>query len=148
MVNASGLTTMIFARLSRAYLHIDCVNFLRSSSSHGPGRYAALSSAGSALQRQTNTEPGAVATGSSNNRLICNGHGPGRYSIYERALPVPYLSTHDAERPATNPVATAPRSVFVDPRYQSSCLHNFVFRRKRAAAPNKYRTRSGSDRVQ
>jgi len=40
--------------------------------------YAPLSSAGSELQRQTNTEPGAVATGSSNNKLICNGHGPGR----------------------------------------------------------------------
>jgi hypothetical protein len=28
---------------------------------------------------QTNTEPGAVATGSSNNKLISNRHGPGRY---------------------------------------------------------------------
>ena len=26
-------------------------------------------------------EPGAVATGSSNNKLICNDHGPGRFDV-------------------------------------------------------------------
>jgi hypothetical protein len=41
--------------------------------------YAPLSSARSELLRQTNTEPGAVPTGSSYNKVFCNGHGPGRY---------------------------------------------------------------------
>ncbi|HEY2971173.1 MAG TPA: hypothetical protein VGJ48_01550, partial [Pyrinomonadaceae bacterium] len=65
----------------------------------------------SELQRQTNTEPGAVATGSSYNKLISNDHGPGRYSPFlicrpmilsipeptkSLLLPVPYSWTHDA----------------------------------------------------
>jgi hypothetical protein len=54
---------------------------------------------------------GAVATWSETIRNELIATGPGRYRSS-----VPHLSTHDAERPATDPVATAPGSVFVDPR--------------------------------
>src|SRR5258705_111431 len=60
-----------------------CQDFLRGFGCHV--------FSGSEMQPQTNTEPGAVATGSRNNKLVCNGT-----RTRSLLLPVPYSSTHDA----------------------------------------------------